>query len=57
MDACVLLESSSRTLRRVLECFEVSIGVAMPFSRASISIFRFAFDFSLRDSFQQNLTL
>ena len=46
MDACVLLESPSCTLRHVLGCFEIDTGVAMTFSGLSISI-RFVIDFSI----------
>ena len=43
MDACVTLESSSYTLRRVLGCSEIDTGVAMTFSGLSISVLHFDF--------------
>ena len=54
MDACVLLESPSCTLRRVLDCFEINTGVAMTlFSRFD---FDSLFTFRFLMCFRQNLT-
>ena len=54
MDACVLLESPSCTLRRVLDCFEINTGVAMTlFSGLD---FDSLFTFRFLMCFRQNLT-
>ena len=53
MDACVLLESSSYTLRRVLGCFEIDTSVAMTFFSGFDFDFRFAFNFSCATLFDR----
>ena len=53
MDACVPLESSSCTLRRVLECFTTDTGVAMALFSGFDFDFRFAFHFSCATLFDR----
>ena len=43
MDACLLIESSSYTLRRAFGCFEIDAGVALRFDSISISVLHFDF--------------